>query len=204
MNARPARAQPMAPTDRRQAILDVVIPLLIEKGPTLTTAEMAEAAGIAEGTIFRVFPDKRALIYEAAKATMDAKPVADAIRAIPESVPFRAQLDQAARELLDYFNRTIALGELLRSLHSGQSGHGARQCDVRSLVAESSATLTKALSALFERHADVLRVSPVAAIAAFRGLVLASGHPLLPPSERLGVDDVVNILISGITKPAGA
>ena len=48
----------MAPEDRRKAILEALIPLLVEQGGDVTTKEIAEAAGIAEGTIFRVFPDK--------------------------------------------------------------------------------------------------------------------------------------------------
>ncbi|HUO45747.1 MAG TPA: helix-turn-helix domain-containing protein, partial [Acidimicrobiia bacterium] len=62
MSSKKARAEPLAPEDRRQAIVEAVIPLLVERGASVTTREMAEAAGIAEGTIFRVFPDKCALI----------------------------------------------------------------------------------------------------------------------------------------------
>ncbi len=189
----------MAPDDRRRAILDVAIPLLVAKGSAVTTAEVAQAAGIAEGTIFRVFPDKSALIYEAVKATMDPTPVTDAIRAISPGAPMRAQLSEAARLLRDHFNRMMALGESLRSVSAVQ----ARQRDVSRLIKESSAAISAALAELFERHRGALRVSPPAAIAAFRGVIFASGHPLLPPAERLAVDDVVDVLLSGIAKPEG-
>ena len=49
------RAAPLSPDERRRAIVDAVLPLLIEHGRAVTTRQMAEAAGIAEGTIFRVF-----------------------------------------------------------------------------------------------------------------------------------------------------
>ena len=64
------RAEPLAPDDRRRAIVEAVIPLLVERGATATTRQMAEAAGIAEGTIFRVFPDKAALIHEAVRVSL--------------------------------------------------------------------------------------------------------------------------------------
>ena len=52
----------MPPDERRDAIIDVVLPLLLEHGSDVSTRQIAEAAGIAEGTIFRVFPDKAALL----------------------------------------------------------------------------------------------------------------------------------------------
>src|SRR3954466_4768352 len=65
------RAARMAPDDRRRAIVDAVVPLLLEHGSEVTTRQIAEAAGIAEGTIFRVFPDKAALLMAAAEETMN-------------------------------------------------------------------------------------------------------------------------------------
>jgi AcrR family transcriptional regulator len=47
----------MAPDDRRRAIVAAVVPLLLEHGDDVSTRQIADAAGIAEGTIFRVFPD---------------------------------------------------------------------------------------------------------------------------------------------------
>ncbi|MEO8465691.1 MAG: TetR/AcrR family transcriptional regulator [Gammaproteobacteria bacterium] len=190
----------MAAADRRRAILDVVVPLLIEKGASVTTAEVAKAADIAEGTIFRVFPDKSALIFEAVKASMDPAGVANAIRAISASAPMRVGLAEAAAVLRDYFNRMAALGESLRSVSALQ---GARQRDVGRLIKESSAVISAALAELFERHRATLRVPPSSAIAAFRGLVFASAHPLLPPRERLAIDDAVSILLLGIAKHEG-
>jgi AcrR family transcriptional regulator len=190
----------MAAADRRRAILDVVVPLLIERGSSVTTAEMAQAADIAEGTIFRVFPDKSALIFEAVKATMDPARVADAIRAISPSAPMRARLAEAAAVLRDYFNQMSTLGESLRSVSALP---GARQRDVGRLVKESSEVISAALADLFERHRAALRVPPASAIAAFRGLVFASVHPLLPPRERLPLDEAVSILLSGIAKHEG-
>ncbi len=190
----------MAAADRRRAILNVVVPLLAEKGSSLTTAQVARAAHIAEGTIFRVFPDKSALIYEAVKATMDPTAVADAIRAIGAAAPMRVQLAEAVRVLRDYFNQMTGLGE---SLRSASALPGARQRDVGRLIKESSIVISAALVELFERHRAELRVSPSTATAAFRGLVFASAHPLLPPRERLAMEDTVNILLSGIAKHEG-
>jgi len=53
----------MAPEDRRQAIIEATLPLLLERGTEMSTREIAQAAGIAEGTIFRAFETKQDLIH---------------------------------------------------------------------------------------------------------------------------------------------
>lgn len=187
----------MAAADRRQAILDVVIPLLIEKGSAITTAEMAHAANIAEGTIFRVFPDKHAILLEAIKAAMDPAPVAKAIRAVDPSAPMRKQLEEAAGALYERFDRMVALGESLRFVSAVP---GKREQDVGRLIKKSASAISAVLLELFERHREALRVSPLEAAAAFRSIMFATRHPLLPAKEQLTVDAALNILLAGIAK----
>lgn len=52
----------MAPEDRQAAIIDAVLPLVAERGHDVTSRELAQAAGVAEGTLFRAFGDKTALV----------------------------------------------------------------------------------------------------------------------------------------------
>jgi AcrR family transcriptional regulator len=52
----------MAPEDRKAAIVDSVLPLVGERGVDVTSRELAQAAGVAEGTLFRAFGDKTALV----------------------------------------------------------------------------------------------------------------------------------------------
>ncbi|WP_395653607.1 helix-turn-helix domain-containing protein, partial [Phycicoccus elongatus] len=59
------RAPALAPEDRRAALVEVTLPLVLEHGRAVTTAQIAEAAGVAQGTIFRVFATKEELVEEA-------------------------------------------------------------------------------------------------------------------------------------------
>jgi AcrR family transcriptional regulator len=185
----------MAPDERRRAIVAAITPLLVKKGALATTADMAKAAGIAEGTIFRVFPDKSALLYEVIRAATDPAELCVALRSIDPDLPMRAQLAQAAQLLSDHWKRVASLGEALRGTAVLP---GSRQAQAGRVIKESSAAIAAALTTLFERHRRELRISPAKAVAAFRGLVLAAGHPLMPEDQRLGLDDVTTVLLSGV------
>lgn len=199
MMTRSHRAKPLPPDDRRRAILAAVIPLLIDRGAGVTTAEMAQASGIAEGTIFRAFPDKQAILEAALRMAMDAAPVTDALERIDPNLPFESQLAEATRILLDRFTRVTALVGALRTLPQTAGGHSA---DVHQFIADSVAAISVALTALFDRHRDRLTIAPARAAAAFRGLVSANAHPLTAVEDKLTVEEIVSILLSGVTGSA--
>lgn len=56
------RAAPLPPDERRQALIAATQPLLLTHGTDITSRQIAEAAGVAEGTIFRVFDCKQDLL----------------------------------------------------------------------------------------------------------------------------------------------
>jgi len=184
----------MAPDERRRAIVEAVVPLLIELGASVTTRQMAEAAGIAEGTIFNVFPDKHALIHEAVRFSMDPAPVERGLAEIHPDASIEVQLAEAARIVLERMEGAIALLSALRTMPS----LGGRTSGPPPFVLEANAAINKALTALFERHRGRLRIEPGRAAAAFRGLIIASGHPIMSRTERPTVDEIVGVLLSGI------
>src|SRR5579862_7906225 len=89
------RAAALPPDERRSMIVEATLPLLIEHGDRVTTKQIAEAAGIAEGTIFRAFADKDELIAAAVEAALDPGPLEAALAAIPCSLAFEARLAAA-------------------------------------------------------------------------------------------------------------
>jgi AcrR family transcriptional regulator len=195
------RAGPLAPEERRRVILEAVIPLLVERGAAVTTREMAEAAGIAEGTIFRVFPDKVALIREAVRMSVDPAPVQADLAQIYPDAPLEIQLAEAARILTERFEMVIAFVGILATLPHDASHQPPGP---PRFVAEANAAINESLASIFERHRDRLRLKPARAANAFRGLLLAASHPTLATTERLTIDEVVAVLLEGITEPSEA
>lgn len=189
------RAGPMAAADRRRAIVEAVIPLLLEKGSAVTTREMAEAASIAEGTIFRVFPDKTAVIHACIESIMDPEQISGAIDAIPTTDPLPVQLEAVARILVERSERVGALIGVLRSTGSHDAGppSGARR-----YVSDANTAILGALTELFEQSSDQIRVSPRQAAIAFLGFVFATAHPLVAPEEKPSVSASIDVVMNGI------
>ena len=70
---------------RRQQILDAALDIFSRKGfNTATTAEIAKAAGVAEGTIFNYFPSKRELFVAVIKEFVITSPLLDLIDKLPQ------------------------------------------------------------------------------------------------------------------------
>ncbi|NMM15619.1 MAG: helix-turn-helix transcriptional regulator, partial [Cellulomonas sp.] len=67
----------MSAEKRRASILAATVPLLLERGREVTTRELAVAAGVAEGTLFRVFADKQELVRAAVAQVLDPAQLLD-------------------------------------------------------------------------------------------------------------------------------
>ena len=157
---------------------------------------MAEAAGIAEGTIFRVFPDKASVVHAAVEASMDPAQISQAIAAIPATDPLDVQLETAARILVERSERVGALVGVLRS--SGSHGSGP-PAGARQYVTDANTAILGALVELFEHNSDEIRVTPRQAAIAFRGFVFATAHPLISPDEKPVMSESVDVLMNGIS-----
>ena len=108
------RARPMSPEERRLAIIEAVLPLLRERGRDVSSRELADAAGVAEGTVFRAFGDKESLISAAVEHYFDPEPFRNRLRGIDPDEPTADKIAQVLKLLRERFTGGIGLMSALR------------------------------------------------------------------------------------------
>ena len=194
------RAAPMAPDERRRAIVEAVVPLILEHGDDVSTRQIAEAAGIAEGTIFRVFDDKPALLLAAAVETMNpAHGRADLEAALVGLTTLRAKVMVTAQHINERTERVMTVLMALRRLRMAQGEHGTgRGADPRLAFEQANDDLHAMLTDVFAAHRDEMRADPSVAATMLQTLVLGSRHPGSDPGRRLSVDQITDVLLDGV------
>lgn len=93
------RAPRLAPDERRAALQRAASELFVAHGPGFTTADLAEAAGVSEGTIFRYFPDKSALLAAAREGALDLEALLPLLAEAATLEPLEDRLLAAAEAL---------------------------------------------------------------------------------------------------------
>ena len=89
-------------------IVDAALPLILEHGERVTTRQIADAAGIAEGTIFRAFTDKDDVIQPSSTRPSTPLRSKNALAAIDLSQPFEKCLDAAIAAIQRRVDRRVA------------------------------------------------------------------------------------------------
>ena len=149
--AAPSRRQLLAPDARRAAIIEATIPLLAEHGPAATSAQIAKAAGISQGTIFHVFTDKQDLVDAAVRHVMDIEPLLTELAALASERSLYGRMTSCAdlvdAHLLQAMPLLMKCGVPAGDEPKGQLTNRVRAA-IADLLAPDAASLTRPVDEL--------------------------------------------------------
>ena len=193
----------MSLEDRRAALVSATEPLLERFGRDVSTRQIAEAAGVAEGTIFRAFGTKDELIDAVVDEVLDEKRTRDAIAAIDRGLPLPERLLAAVTILQDRTRRVFALFHALRLRPGWAGGNHDNPPAHETLMARQrhdKEQLELVLLDLLGPDTASLRVSPVEAVTVLRATVFALTHPLLGDERLSRPERIVDLVLHGVRK----
>jgi AcrR family transcriptional regulator len=196
----------MSPDDRRKAIVSVLVPLIVERGGEVSTRELARAAGIAEGTIFRVFPDKRSLLLAAAEEAVNPADGQAQFDAALEGVEdLRDKIVVAAGRVLDRMRLTMSVmvavrPRLVAAFHEQQEKGEQPKLGPPTFMLKAQEDLHRRLTGLFEPHRDELATTPEVAAIALRSLTIGASRPELGMAAVLRPEEIADLLLNGVLR----
>lgn len=186
------RASALPVEERRAAIVAAALPLFMERGGTVTSREIAEAAGIAEGTIFRVFDDKHSLIEAIVDAAYDTGRVEEALDAIDRELPIELRLQRAVDVLIRRSEAIFKVTSALATMRRPEEMLLRRPPQLRGLAR------------LLEPDAGRLACTPEKAARLLRALAWAASSRTFSEGTRLTRAEIVDHFLYGVLRDAAA
>ncbi|GAA2857647.1 TetR/AcrR family transcriptional regulator [Streptosporangium fragile] len=196
------RAPAMSTEQRRAMIVAAALPLVAEHGAAVTTSQVARAAGIGEGTIFRVFADKDELLDACTAEAMNPDHVMRELASIPLDDPLATRLTRAAEALRAHLER---MGTVIGALHasghrrertsSDQPAPGGREAAMKATC--------EAVAELIEPDRAALRLEPEKIASVFLGMLFTRSGPASREAEA-SPEELVDILLRGALAAPGS
>jgi AcrR family transcriptional regulator len=175
----------------RARILEAAEQVLAAHGPGVSTEEIARAAGVGIGTLFRHFPTKEALLRGVFVARL---------RHLAEQAGRAATEDDPAGALTAFLRRTVDQAEAKNALAAMLTGAGG---DAEDAAGEVREELFAALGALLDAAQRAGAVRPDLEVTDLVGLLAGASRAV----EYAGADPaarerIVTVILDGLSGPA--
>jgi AcrR family transcriptional regulator len=204
------RATALPPKERRTALVRSALEIIRDRGTMPTTREIAEAAGVAEGTIFRAFDTKERLIEAIVGETFCPAPIAAHLQDIDMALPLRERLVQLVTVLQGRFTEIFGVMSALGltappadfEVHRGcrlETGHVL--VEEQDPSAQDWGQREERLLAFIEPDANQLRCTPAELLKYIRLLTFSGSHPEISQGETLSPATIVDVVLSGVLQP---
>ncbi|MBB2894030.1 TetR/AcrR family transcriptional regulator [Flexivirga oryzae] len=188
------RARRLPPHERREALLDTTLGL-IREGPKLpTTREIAEAAGVAEGTIFRAFATKDELFDAVLERTFDSAPLVDALQKVDGDAGLESVMIEIVRLLQARF---VEIFDVMGAFSLMGPPERFRDPQVQRRQEREIGTL---VHDLVQPYADELRLPIDQVTRMCRLLTFSGSHRHINDGQVLRAEDIVQMVLYGVVR----
>ena len=169
----------------RARLLAAASKLFVERGPDVPFVDIAKAAGVGVGTIYRHFPTREALIEAAYRSELDAvcEAASELLRTLPPDRALRGWMDR----FMEYVSTKVGMSEAIKVV---VTAGGNPFAESRERLSEAMRTL---LSATAEAGVTKPGIDPDDVLLALSGVAMAAAT-----ADRERADRMIDLLYEGL------